>query len=102
MKICKITVLKKMLNREIAEDYRNPSAEISTCPFFSVGQEFIVEDLGEKPESFPCGWAWNDIHKIVLSLMSGGGFGEWMKETNTYIACCTDGIKPVVFKVERL
>jgi len=25
-----------------------------------------------------------------------------MKDPNLFITCCTDGVKPVVFKVERL
>jgi uncharacterized repeat protein (TIGR04076 family) len=35
-------------------------------------------------------------------LMLKGDFGTWMVDPNTFIACCTDGIKPVVFKIERL
>ena len=27
---------------------------------------------------------------------------HWMKADNTFISCCTDGIKPVVFKLERI
>jgi uncharacterized repeat protein (TIGR04076 family) len=45
---------------------------------------------------------WNDIHTMVLALMAGGNFTQWMKEDNTYNACCTDGIKPVVFKLEKI
>jgi uncharacterized repeat protein (TIGR04076 family) len=29
-------------------------------------------------------------------------FPAWMKDPNLFITCCTDGVKPVVFKVERL
>jgi len=99
---CKITVLKTMLNQDLAEEFRNPNMGVGPCPFFHEGQEFLVEEMGEKPEDFACGWAWNDIHKMVLALMAGGNFRQWMKEENTYIACCTDGIKPVVFKLERI
>lgn len=48
-----------------------------------------------------CDWAWNDIQKVLLAMMLGADFGLWMKDSNTFIACCTDGIKPVVFKLER-
>jgi uncharacterized repeat protein (TIGR04076 family) len=34
--------------------------------------------------------------------MTGGNFGTWMKNENEFITCCTDGVKPVVFKIERL
>jgi uncharacterized repeat protein (TIGR04076 family) len=49
-----------------------------------------------------CDWAWNDIHKVLLTLRKQGNFAPWMKDGNTIIACCTDGLKPVVFKVERI
>lgn len=91
-----------MYNEELSDVYRRSDTNGGPCPFFEEGQEFIVEELGEQPENFPCGWAWNDIHKITLALMSGGNFSQWLQDENTYIACCTDGIRPVVFKVERV
>ena len=56
---------------------------------------------GDKPENF-CDWAWHDIYKIVITLVSKGNFDIWMKEKGTAISCCTDGIRPVVFKLERI
>jgi uncharacterized repeat protein (TIGR04076 family) len=32
----------------------------------------------------------------------GGSFGHWMLDEKSFIACCTDGLKPVFFKVERI
>ena len=26
----------------------------------------------------------------------------WMRDENTMIACCNDGIRPVIFKIERI
>jgi uncharacterized repeat protein (TIGR04076 family) len=99
---CKITVLKKNLNTELAGEYCQN--EVTPCPVFKEGQEFISGF--EKPEGF-CDWAWNDIHKIVTVLLSGGNFSEgifegWMKDENTMISCCTDAIRPVIFKIERI
>ncbi len=99
---CKITVLKTLFNQDLAEEYRRSDVRKEPCPFFSVGQEFTVDYLAKKPEGFGCEWAWDDIHKIIMILMMKGDFGDWMKHDNTYIACCTDGIKPVVFKIERI
>ena len=61
---------------------------------------FIVESL-DKPDGF-CGWAWDDIHKYFLTLRCGGSFQPWMKAEDNIIACCTDGIRPVVFNLERI
>jgi uncharacterized repeat protein (TIGR04076 family) len=41
-------------------------------------------------------------HKVLFTLMLKGDFGTWMKDPNVFVTCCTDGIKPVIFKIERL
>lgn len=101
MKRIKITVLRRMLNKDLAEEYCKE--ESGLCEVFSEGQEFIYDHYGEgsKPENF-CEWAWNDIYKIVIALASNGDFKAWMKDEGTMINCCTDGIRPVVFKIERI
>jgi uncharacterized repeat protein (TIGR04076 family) len=41
----------------------------------------------------------------VFAFHAGGGAffdGRWMKQENTMIACCNDGVRPVVFKLERI
>ena len=101
MPACKITVLRRMFNSDLAEAYRRPDIRKGPCLFFAEGQEFVVGQLGERPADF-CDWAWNDIHKVLMCLMTNGDFGPWMKDGNMMVACCTDGIKPVVFKLERL
>ncbi len=58
------------------------------------------------PEGF-CAWAWADISKMVVSLMAGasfdrGLFEKWMKDGSSAVACCTDGFRPVIFKLERI
>ena len=99
---CKITVLKTNYFEDLAEEYRRPDVHQGPCPFFKVGDEFIVNYLTEKSADFNCDWAWHDIHKILMTLMTNGDFGTWMKNKNNFITCCTDGVKPVVFKIERL
>jgi len=95
-------VLRTLENRDIAEEYRRPDVHRGPCPFFKEGQEFEVDYLVERPENFPCDWAWDDLHKILMVFMLGGNFATWMKDPNTFVTCCTDGTKPVIFKVERL
>ena len=98
----KITVLKTLYHEDLAEEYRRPDVHKGPCPFFEAGDEFVVDYLAQRPEGFECDWAWDDIHKILMVLMVNGNFGTWMKDPNTFVACCTDGIKPVVFRLERL
>lgn len=99
---CKITVLKTLHHPDLEEEYRRPDVRKGPCTFFKPGDEFIVNYLAERPEGFNCDWAWHDIHKIIMILMTNGNFGTWMKNENNFITCCTDGVKPVIFKVERL
>ncbi len=96
---CKITVLKRMAHQDLADEYCEPGA-VLPCPRFADGQEFLLRFDSLPDESF-CDWAWNDIYKSVVSLMNGGSYPK-AKDKNTLIACCGDGIRPVVFKLERI
>ena len=89
---CKITVLRKMFNEDYAKQYCvNP--ETSVCTAFQEGQTFLL-DSANKPDGF-CEEAWSAITRYVFE-------GSWMNDGNTMIACCNDGIRPVVFKLERI
>lgn len=101
MPACKITVLKTLYHADLADEYRRDDIHQGPCPFFSEGDEFIVNPYGDRPEEFKCDWAWNDLQKIVLAMTLDSNFGRWMKNPDTFISCCTDGIKPVVFKLEK-
>jgi uncharacterized repeat protein (TIGR04076 family) len=99
---CKITVLKRMYDEALSSEYC--ASPIRQCPILEDGQTFISDF--NPPAGF-CNWAWNDILKYVTALLSGGNFSNdifkgWMKEDNNMIVCCTDGIRPVVFKLERI
>ncbi len=96
----KITVLKRMLFEDIAEEYRTGGKAL--CELFIEGQEFVAEDSGPygPPVDF-CPWAWDDIYKFFIALKQGGSFAADMKDDKTVIACCTDGVRPVIFKLER-
>ena len=98
---CKITVLRTMLNEDFAERYCQEP--VSKCPVFQEGDEFIYNhsEEGNKPEGF-CEHAWHDIYGTVMTLSSEGTYLGWMKERGNNIVCCTDGIRPVIFKVERI
>ncbi len=99
---CKITVLKKMINRELVEEYSNLNlTEICLgCHLFAVGEEFIVEEDNKVPEGF-CSYAWSDILKDVNTIMYDGSY-PWMKQPGVAVSCCSDGLMPVVFKLEKI
>jgi uncharacterized repeat protein (TIGR04076 family) len=95
----KITVLKKLSSRDIFGDSPPMRQATEACGQFEVGQEFIVSEDGGMPEGF-CHWAWNDVYKVVTTLMFGGSFSE--KKDAPIVRCCTDGLRPVIFKLERI
>jgi uncharacterized repeat protein (TIGR04076 family) len=99
---CKITVLKKTIHKDLVDEYcsLNLSDQCLGCSLLTVGQEFIVADHNQVPDGF-CSWAWSDIQKDVTTIMFDGNF-PWMKKPGVGIACCSDGLMPVIFKIERI
>ena len=98
----KITVVKKMDSKDVLGKSMPETSEdyTSTCNLWEEGKEFIVKRDGKMPENF-CSWAWHDIHRDITTLQFGGNF-PWIKEPGKGYTCCTDGLRPVVFKLERI
>ncbi len=92
----KITVLKRILHKELLEKYAE--SIWGACERLYEGQEFVSEAVN-MPPAF-CSWAWADIQKYVLTLARGGDFIG--VKPGLFITCCTDGFRPVVFKLERI
>jgi uncharacterized repeat protein (TIGR04076 family) len=88
---CKITVVKRTLNDEWNKEFRG--GKVKLCDKFQDGQEFAVESPYRKPEGF-CDWAWGDI-RTYIHLVDLGKF-------EASVNCCTDGFRPVFFKIERM
>lgn len=97
----KITVLKKLNGEDIYGKKLPITPKYPlVCELFDEGEEFTVEDTGIMPKGF-CPWAWDDLTRIVTHLQLGGDF-PWFEEKGVALACCTDAIRPVIFKLERL
>ena len=99
----KITVLQTSVNRELVDKFVDPgrARTLAPCDVLKEGQEFVTDVYGGMPEGF-CAWAWVDLYKVLVGFMAGGDFGEWTHDGATMIACCTDGERPVYFKLEKL
>jgi uncharacterized repeat protein (TIGR04076 family) len=94
----KITVIKKFETGKIFEEYAVEEAQ-PTCNAVKEGDVFISREMGI-PEGF-CNWAWCDIQRDVVHLALGGDF-PWIKKEGVMISCCTDGLRPVLFRLERI
>jgi len=92
---CKITVLKKIFNQDLIDKYYRDKY-YPGCDIFKEGQVLIFEEqeILNKPKGF-CSWAWDDIQKAIYEVMI-------LKRLNNVIVGCTDGVRPVIFKVERV
>ena len=88
---CKITVLKKTIHQDLYKEVRGREGKV--CGLFEEGREFILTSPYKPPEGF-CQWAWADIRQFIL--------GAWFGREDAMVACCTDGFRPVLFKVERI
>jgi len=97
----KITVVKRLDARDIHRD-GDPGCSTNVgpvCEFFAEGQEFVT-DLSSVPEGF-CPFAFVDISRYLSGLRAGADY-PWMNEKGTALACCTDGFRPVIFRLERI
>ncbi len=86
----KLTVLKRGFEKEYADKFRNGRG--APCDRFKEGQEFTVTSQWALPAGF-CEWAWADVRTYIHDVFATG---------TTTVACCTDGFRPVSFKIERL
>ncbi len=94
----RITVLKKLRTGEVFEKYA-AGAMTPECTSMIEGKEYLSKGMA-MPEGF-CSWAWADIQRDVIHLSLGGEF-PWIRERNKMVSCCTDGLRPVVFLLERV
>jgi uncharacterized repeat protein (TIGR04076 family) len=96
----KITVLKRTNPSDVFQT--SPVTLIDPtgpCDVFHDGQEFTVENF-VMPQGF-CPTAWIALSSNIRLLSYGCNF-PWIKEEGVTINCCTDGLRPVIFKIERI
>lgn len=100
MKKCKITVLKKTLDEELAKEYGVEG--LTACPMHKAGEVFYADYA--KPEGL-CDEAWKAIYQYVFALSHGAKdglfyYGDWIRKPGVAICSCNDGLRPVIFKIE--
>lgn len=97
---CKVTVLKVTVNQDLADEYLKDASGFGPCERFKVGQAFVIDHPFTMPDNF-CAWAWADINKEILAIATGSDW-PWLKQRGMTIAGCTDWLRPVYFKIEKL
>ena len=122
----KVTVIDKKLYPELQQQYCADPAS-GACQCYNVGDEFIFfrdderddfwnmglntlvkteadpDTVAGGPKMPHCSEAWDAISRYIYAGLQGGSIMKGgMKEENTMIACCSDGTRPVIFKIERI
>lgn len=98
----KITVLRRFHPTEIfTKSPVTPLVPLGECEKLKDGQEFVVGTDGDMPQGF-CASAWQSIYHNVRTFAFGGDFSAYFQEKNVFIGCCTDGLRPVIFRIERI
>ncbi len=100
----RITVAKRVIHQDLVNRYLNKERYpdgFGVCPLWKDGQAFEVDGFPAKPADFPCDGAWTDIQRDVAMLLFGAN-PPWMVRPGMSLPCCSDGIRPVSFLVERV
>lgn len=96
----KITVVKRLDPDQIFDELPVERQDwMEPCDVYTDGQEYILDSLA-MPEGF-CGSAWQTIYPNLRTLWYGGDL-PFFSEKGTSVTCCADGVRPVIFKVERI
>lgn len=99
----RITVVKRTAYDDLIERFADTERcrELrGACALWTDGQEFVIEDRLARPNGFPCEWAWTCIFPDVATTLFGGDL--WLNHPEASYTCCQSGLRPVVFKLERL
>ena len=122
----KVTVLDKKLFPELQSQYcADPN--VGECSCYNVGDEFIFYRDDERDDFFHlgintlvktnadpdtvaggpklpfCSEAWDAIARYIYTGLQGGSIMHgWMNDDRIMITCCSDGTRPVIFKIERI
>lgn len=102
----RITVLKADVCGELAAEYGQlrPDGSRTThpCPFFHPGDKFEFSLKGGITGGNFCEMAKNDLFTMMVGLAGKGSAtpAGHKHEIPPEICCCSDGLRPVFFKLE--
>ena len=105
---CRITVLETRVFPELQEKYlADPKSGPRPC--FKPGDTFLLERNGQRDDFWHmlegrfCAEAWDCVSRYVYAALQGGSIMKgWTNDEKMMIACCNDGTRPVIFKIERI
>ena len=96
----KVEVVRRYLHPDLIDELVDNDVTIERCPVFEDGQVFIFEDWPTKPADF-CDMAWQAINTGLMLCWFDADLDS-ITIPNKWQACCPDGLRPVVFTIERM
>ena len=123
---CKMTILDKKLYPELQEAYcADPQS--GPCPCYHVGDQYLferydgaddfwkmgagtlikathgIDGVAGGPGRPHCSELWDAVSRYIYTALQGGAImHNWTNDERMMIACCNDGTRPVIFKIERI
>ncbi len=101
IKKVKITVFRTNFYEDLMAEYGTEG--LGVCELHAPGQVFYSNGW-QKPTGL-CDNAWNCMQDYVLAISQGCGLvygrGNWCNREDMCIVGCNDGLRTVIFKVER-
>ena len=95
----RIQVLRRALFEDLIDDLVPEERERPRrCPVFADGDEFLLAGWPERPDGF-CENAWGAIQPGVMLAAFDADLSA-VTVPGKWIACCPDGLRPVVFLIE--
>lgn len=113
---CKVSVIATKCFEEFQKEYL-ANSNSGSCPCFKEGDKFLFQRTPEHDDYYhlgagtrtrdggdwPCGEAWDAINRYIYTALQGGSIMHgWCRDERLMIACCNDGTRPVIFKIERI
>ena len=104
---CLVEVIEKKVFAELQGAYL-ADPESGPCPFYNVGDTFLFTRYGQEDTFWTMGRgaqrseAWDCISRYIYTALQGGSIMRgWTNDEHLMIACCNDGTRPVIFKLQR-
>jgi uncharacterized repeat protein (TIGR04076 family) len=86
------------LDEYLDDEYR----DTGLCECFEEGEEFVIAPSVVPEEIISrCAWAWSDIRHDMMTIAMGADI-PGIRQPGTVITGCTDWLRPVIFKIERM
>ena len=94
------TMMENVPTGEKTLQYQCKVTVLETKCFPDLQKKFLAD-----PESgnWPCAEAWDAVSRYIYAALQGGAImRKWTNDDRMMIACCNDGTRLVIFKIERI